>query len=79
MVRLPYGYKRRKSADKTMLQPVISEAEIVRDIFQRLNMGDSTLMIAADLNERKITRPTSKQWSVKTLNTILVNETCAGR
>ncbi len=79
MVRLPYGYKRLKSADKTMLQPVISEAEIATEIFHRWSMGESALMIAADLNERKITRPTCKQWSVKTLNTILVNETYAGR
>ncbi len=49
-----------------------------RDI-PAMEHGDSALMIAADLNERKITRPTCKQWSVKTLNTILVNETYASR
>jgi DNA invertase Pin-like site-specific DNA recombinase len=67
--RKPFGYK----ADGVTVDPV--EAAVVRDMAQRLLLGESLHSLVAELKDRKVS---GRPWSSQTLRGILVRPRTAG-
>ena len=72
---MPFGF-RRGSGGQYEIHP--EEAEIVREIFQRVAAGDTYADICRDLNERGIKTRHNTAWNRSSFHTILHNERYIG-
>lgn len=74
--KLPFGYV----ADKETLLYLVDEnkAEIVREIFTRVAVGDAFVDIANSLNARGIKTSNGGKWGKSSFRTILMNERYRG-
>ena len=72
---LPLGYVKGPDSRYMICEP---EAEIVREIFQRVKDRDQLSEIIADLNNRGITTKKGKTWNRSSFNQILSNERYTG-
>lgn len=62
-----YGY-RPIPGEKGKLAIVESEADTIREVFERYAKGESARAIAADLNARRIPAPRGERWNASTIN-----------
>lgn len=72
---VPLGFRRGKDG---YAEIVPEEAEIVREIFRRVNEGELFIRIIEDLNRRGIRTKKGKEWNRSSFNTILCNERYIG-
>ena len=72
---LPLGYIKGSDGKYHICE---SEADVVREIFRRVNDGDSFANIIGDLNDRGIVTKTGKRWTHSSFNRILSNERYTG-
>lgn len=72
---LPLGYVRGEDGRYAIKE---SEAELVREIFHRVNDGDTLFEIIDDLNARGFLTKKGKQWNRSSFNRILNNERYTG-
>lgn len=72
---LPYGY-RRGSDGRYEIEP--KEAEVVREIFERICAGDAMTAISKDLNGRGIKTSKGGQWNKNSFYRMLGNERYIG-
>lgn len=72
---LPLGYVKGPDSRYAICEP---EAEVVREIFRRVNSREKLSEIIADLNSRGITTKTGKRWNRSSFNTLLSNERYTG-
>lgn len=72
---LPLGYVKGPDSRYMISEP---EAEIVREIFRRVNDREKLSEIIADLNARGIVTKTGKAWNRSSFNQILSNERYTG-
>lgn len=78
----PYGYRKVKARDggreRTKLEPVPHEAQLIEQIFKEILEGKGLIEIAKKLNRDGIASPKGKGWCKTTLHGILTNETYTG-
>lgn len=67
----PYGYTRAGEVDE-------AEAAIVREMVDRLLLGDATRAIAADLTARGVPAPRAERWSPQGVRAVVLKPTIAG-
>ena len=72
---LPLGYVRGADGRYAIEE---SEAEIVREIFQRVSNGEKLMEISEDLNNRGIKTKTGRLWDRSSFNCLLSNERYIG-
>ena len=72
---LPLGYVRGEDGRYAIEE---SEAEIVREIYRRVNDGDGLFVIIDDLNARGLLTKKGKKWNRSSFNRILNNERYTG-
>ena len=72
---VPLGYRRGKDG---YAEIVPEEAEIVKEIFRRVNDGEQFARIIEDLNRRGIKTKKGYEWNRSSFNTILTNERYIG-
>lgn len=72
---VPLGYKR---GDDGRYEIVPAEAEIVREIYQRVHDGEQLRQIIDDLNNRGIKTKKGKEWNRSSFNLLLCNERYTG-
>lgn len=72
---LPLGYCKGPDGKYAICEP---EAEIVREIFRRVNARENFVDIITDLNARNIPTKKRKQWNRSSFNQILSNERYTG-
>lgn len=72
---LPYGYKRGENG-----KPAIDagQADVVREIFQKVSAGTPIVHIANNLNMRGIKTKSGRQWGKNSFHSILNNERYTG-
>lgn len=72
---LPLGYVKGPDSKYCISEP---EAEIVREIFQRVSADEKLSDIIADMNRRGILTKKKKQWNRSSFNQLLSNERYTG-
>ena len=72
---VPLGFRRGKDG---YAEIVPEEAEIVREIFRRVNEGELHIRIIEDLNRRGLRTKKGTPWNHSSFNTILSNERYIG-
>lgn len=75
MTGMPYGYC-KGSDNRYVLKE--DEAAIVREIFHRYRMGETTMDIAADLNRHGIKTKRGGPWNKNSFHVLLSNERYTG-
>lgn len=70
----PFGYENKNGA----MEIIPEQAKIVKEIFSSFLRGDSTHVIAKNLNDRGICSKRGGQWTAGTINGILKNEKYTG-
>lgn len=83
----PYGYRPvvdpdaddRRGKRRTVLEVDPAEAEIVREIADRILAGDPPGRIAVDLNRRSVPTVKGSRWHQHTLTTMMRSPTLTGR
>lgn len=73
--RLPLGYVRSSDGRYAIEE---SEAEIVREIFRRVNDGERFTCLIRNLNARGILTKTGSKWNSSSFNSLLSNERYTG-
>ena len=72
---LPYGFRRSADGHYEIIQ---EEADIIREIFHRVDSGETYADICRDLNERGIKTRRGTEWNRSSFNTILHNQRYIG-
>ena len=72
---LPLGYKRGSDGYPAVIE---QEAEIVREIYRRVDEGEPFVRIIEDLNRRGVKTKFGRQWNRSSFNRILSNERYIG-
>lgn len=72
---LPYGYKRGEGGKFEVNE---EQAEIVREIYRRIDKGETFTGISRDLNQRGITNKGGKPWQISSYNKLISNERYTG-
>lgn len=72
---VPLGYKRGPDGHAVIVE---EEAEIVREIFRRVNNDEPFIRIIEDLNRRGLKTKKGKDWNRSSFNTILGNDRYIG-
>ena len=72
---VPLGFRRGADGHAEI---VPDEAEIVREIFRRVNEGEQLIRIVEDLNRRGVKTKTGREWNKSSFNKLLANEKYIG-
>lgn len=73
--RIAYGWNRTTLPDGSKVETINEpQADLVRDVAQRIVRGDSLRGIVSDLNDRGIPSPTGKVWIKTMLRAVVVRE-----
>lgn len=72
---IPYGYKKAPDDTYAIDEPA---AEIVREIFDRVRLGETYMTIARDLNARGVRTARGKPWTKSSFSAIIGNERYLG-
>ncbi|MEU1630793.1 recombinase family protein [Streptomyces sp. NPDC020096] len=75
---LPHGGKRRYGYDKTGLNIIAKEADIVREVFAGYLDGKTPQQLARELNKREEPTALGKEWNPYTIRALLDNHHVAG-
>jgi DNA invertase Pin-like site-specific DNA recombinase len=79
--RAPYGYRRRydeRTRQMITQEPEPTEAQVIRELFDRIKSGHSLRSIAADFEARGIRTRTGKPFSAQHLRTLALTSAYAG-
>lgn len=72
---LPYGYRRGPDGRYAVVE---AEAEVLREIYSRVDKGEAFVQIFEDLNSRGLRTKTGGAWNRSSFNTLLTNERYTG-
>jgi len=74
----PYGYAKPPNGEPGELAIVPAEAEIVRELAERVLGGEAMVALAGELNDRKVPTATNGRWHVNTVRRVLTNPVMKG-